>query len=691
MSEKIKLHHLERQAVLYVRQSSPYQVEHNQESRKLQYAMKGRLGQLGWREIEIVDEDLGRSAAGGVTRSGFERMVAEVCLGKVGAVAAREVSKFARNSREWQQLVEMCRVVDTLLIDHEMVYAPRQSNDRLLLGLKGSLNEYELDLLRQRSWEARLEMARRGELVVAAPVGFLKTEDQRLEKDPDRRIQEAIRLVFDKFFELGTVRQTLLWFLEHGLQLPAREPGKELTWKRPRYAMVYRILTHPAYGGAYAYGMTETISRYDKDRSRKTTRRKPREQWLSLIPESHEGYVSWEHFEKIRTQIAENYRGPGNPSAVKRGPGLAVGLLRCRRCGHKLTVHYTGRESDILRYSCFRGWLDKGEPRCISFGGVGVDEAIGLEVLRVVQPGAVEAAILANQEEERKRDEVLEALKRDLEAARYAANRAWKQYDAADPENRLVTEELEHRWNQALGRVEELEGRIDQHVGRGAQLPVATPEDFENLAANLEAVWKDPSADVRLKKRIVRTLIHEVIVDVDAKAGEIVLTIHWKGGVHTELRLPRRRRGHCSSHTSKDIVDAVGVLKRICTDDVIAATLNRNELRTGHGNRWTRERVISLRTKHKISRYCAEKRESEGWMNLTEAAKFLGVSSKTLRLAVDRGEIEAEHPLSEGPWVINRRALESEAAAKLVERVRRRRGIPALPTIHDQKLDFSTT
>ena len=691
MSEKIKLHHLERKAVLYIRQSSPYQVAHNQESRKLQYAMKERLGQLGWREIEIVDEDLGRSAAGSVARSGFERMVAEVCLGKVGAVAAREVSKFARNSREWQQLVEMCRVVDALLIDHEMVYAPRQSDDRLLLGLKGSLNEYELDLLRQRSWEARLAMARRGELVVAAPAGFLKTEDHRLEKDPDRRVQEAIRLVFDKFLELGTVRQTLLWFLEHGLQLPVCGPGKELTWKRPTYPIVYRILTHPAYGGAYAYGKTETISRYEKDRPRKVTRRKPREQWISLIPESHEGYVSWEQFEKIRTQISENHNGPGNPGAVKRGSGLLVGLLRCRRCSRKLIVHYTGRDADVLRYSCFRGWLDKGEPRCISLGGVGVDEAISLEVLRVVQPGAVEAAVLANREEARKRDEVLEALKRDLEAARYAANRAWKQYDATDPENRLVTEELEHRWNQALGRVEELEGRIDEHVSRGVQLPVATAEDFENLAANLEAVWKDPSSDVRLKKRIVRTLIHEVIVDVDAEAGEIILTIHWKGGVHTELRLPRRRRGHSSSHTSKDIVDAVGVLTRICTDDVIAATLNRNELRTGRGNRWTRERVTSLRTKHKISCYCAEKRESEGWMNLTESARFLGVSPITLRLAVERGEIEGEHPLSDGPWVINRRALESEAAAKLVERVRRRRGIPALPTIQEQKLDFSST
>ena len=213
MTEKIKPQHLERKAILYIRQSSAYQVTHNLESQKLQYAMEQRLRQLGWREIEIVDEDLGRSAAGTVARAGFERMVAEVCLGKVGAVAAREVSRFARNSRDWQQLVEVCRVVDTVLIDQETVYAPRQSNDRLLLGLKGSLNEYELDLLRQRSVEARHEKARRGELVVAAPVGYVKIEDQRLEKNPDRRVQQAIALVFAKFRELGSVRQTLLWFL----------------------------------------------------------------------------------------------------------------------------------------------------------------------------------------------------------------------------------------------------------------------------------------------------------------------------------------------------------------------------------------------------------------------------------------------------------------------------------------------
>jgi DNA invertase Pin-like site-specific DNA recombinase len=694
MSEKIQPHHLARKAVLYIRQSSAFQVAHNQESQRLQYAMAGRLRELGWQAVEVVDEDLGKSAAGGVARSGFERMVAEVCLGHVGAVAAREVSRFARNSREWQHLIEVCRLVDTLLVDQDTVYAPRLSNDRLLLGLKGSLNEYELDLLRQRSLEARYAKARRGELIVAAPVGYVKTEDQRLEKDSDLRVQEAILLAFRKVVELGTVRQTLLWFQEQGLDLPVRRRlGRrwETVWKRPAYSTLYRLLTHPAYGGAYAYGRSESTSRYEGGMPRKARRHRPKGQALVLIPDAHEGYISWEEFQRIQEMISQNLRGQEQPGAPRRGQGLLAGLLRCRRCGRKLVVHYTGREHDVLRYVCRRGRLDHGEPVCIAFGGLAVDEAIGREVLRVVRPAAMQAAVLATQEASRRHAEVLEALGRDLAAARYAAHRAGKQYDAADPENRLVTEELERRWNQALQRVREIEERTEQQ--RAAQQKTLPPslDEFQQLAEDLPCVWHSPGTDARLKKRIVRTLIHEVVADVDPTAGKVLLTIHWKGGIHTEVHLPRRRRGSSRAHTAKEIVEAVCSLVRVCTDDSIAGVLNRNGLRTGRGNRWTRERVATLRSKRRIPRYSPERRAAEGWLTLTKAARVLGISPLTLRRAVERGELRADHPLADGPWIFARAELATDAAVRFVERVRRRTGAPGLPNPRQRTLDLSST
>lgn len=663
MSEKISPRHLERSAIVYVRQSSPHQVLHNEESRRLQYAMKQRVLSLGWRNVEVIDEDLGLSAVTTVDRTGFQRMVAEVCLGKVGAIVAREVSRFARNNRDWHQLIEMCSLVDTLLIDQEAVYNPRQSNDRLLLGLKGSLSEYELDLLRQRSLEARWAKARRGELVITAPIGFLKTSDQKLELDPDQRVQQAIRLVFEKFLELGSARQALVWFLEKGLQIPTRRYGAagwETVWRRTSYRSVIRILKDPTYAGAYSFGRTGVVSSVKDGVLEKKRARRPMTEWGVLIRDHHDGYIAWELFEVIQTMLSKNVSSFGSPvhGAAKRGVALLGGLLRCHRCGRKLLVNYTGKNHLVPRYCCLRGRLDTGEQRCISFGGLRVDEAVSAELIRVLEPAAIEAARATASDATRKQSDVVDALMVELKAARYAAERSWKQYDSTDPENRLVADQLERRWNAALQRVGEIEARIDVEKHEQRRHKPLSTDSLANLTSDLDAVWNDPEADVRLKKRILRTLIEEIVVDLSPESTKVELVIHWKGGIHSSLQVVRRVRGQNSTHAAMETVDAVCALSRICKDDTIASYLNRNGIPTGRGNRWTRERVTSLRSHRRIPNHDRNQRESEGWMNLGEAAVHVGVAAKTLRLAAERGEIKALHPLKYGPWIFLRADLD---------------------------------
>ena len=627
MNSKLTAERLGRRAIIYVRQSTPGQVRHNQESQRRQYGLADRARELGFQQIEVVDEDLGRSGSGGIERPGFQRLLAEVCSGKVGAVLSIEASRLARNGRDWHHLIELCGLVDAVLIDADGIYDPSLLNDRLLLGLKGTMSEFEVSLFRQRSHEAILQKARRGEMQFSLPVGFCWNASGKIEKYPDARLQQAVELVFTKLAELGSARQVLLWFLRENVSLPTtgREAGEQrIIWKPPVYSRILRLIQNPIYAGAYAYGKTEARTQVAEGKvCKKAGYRKPRSGWTVLIRDHHPGYIDWAQFERNQAILEHNanMKSRMGPKAGRGGRALLAGLLRCRRCGHMLYVRYPGAG---IRYACRGAHLNRGEEWCrVTFGGMKTDEAVARELLNAISGNAIEAALEAANQQAEQQQQRRQFVTLELEQARYEAHLAARRHEAVDPDNRLVAGELELRWNAALGKVQEIELKLQQVDAGTNAIPIPNKETLLSLAQDLPAVWRSPSTEMRLKQRIAHILIREIVADVDDDSHEIVLWIHWTGGRHSELRLRRSGPGNHPRSADADVMAVVRQMSPLYSDAQIAMTLNRLRLRTGAGNTFTPSRVYSLRHYHQLPAYEANP-TNPTTLTLKQAAERLG-------------------------------------------------------------------
>src|SRR5215813_7807479 len=631
-SPKIKPEHLARKAIVYLRQSSEKQVRQNKESQRLQLDLAERMRGLGWKEVEIIGSDLGFSAAiASARREGFERVLSSVALGTVGVVGSREVSRLSRTDKDWCRLLEVCQIFGTLIADEQQIYDLNYLDDQLVLGIKGTLSVVELKVLRQRLQAGQESKARRGELLKRLPVGYARDPVGKIMFHPDQRVREAIQLMFAKFRELWSVRQTFQWFRDHDLELPANPiQGTRLIWKIPSQSLVRDILRNPFYAGAYVWGRRPVTTLLVGGRlEKRQSAMRPAEECRVFIRDHHVGYIDWATYEENQRMIRRNsvnWEGDESMAAIRAGQGLLVGLLRCGHCGRKLHVRYWGGRGTNARYLC-KGDYDDGRQYCIGFGGGLVDRRVGQELLKVISPLGVEASLRALEALSAGDAAQRIALSSNLEQVEYEARKAFEQYDAVDARNRLAASELERRWNEKLEEIAKIKQRLASLNGRRYSLTAEEEARILAMGENFTEVWENEQCPPELKKMIVRTVVEEIVVRSDLEKKALQFTIHWKGGTHTQLTMERPR----SATETATPIEALEIIRRIAVrhgDDQIASVLNRLGYSTGKGKRWNQTRVATARRNHSINGQRRALPDPER-VSLNEAARICGVSHRT--------------------------------------------------------------
>lgn len=674
-NEKIKPTHLQRCTYVYVRQSTAAQVQYNRESTDRQYKLAERALRLGWpqSQIKIIDEDLARSGSATSERHGFAMMTTEVALGHVGLILSIEVSRVARNNADWYRLLDLCGLTDTLIGDEDGLYHPGLFNDRLLLGLKGTMAEAELHVIRARLEGGIRNKAARGQLRRGLPVGFLWGEEEgEVLLHPDQAITQAIHCAFEKFTETGSVRQVWLWFRSQGLSFPSQSnSSSEIRWITPTYTGIHQVLTNPVYAGAYTYGKTNQERYVDQTgHLRKRIRRLPRSQWAVLIRDHHQGFINWETFEMNQGRIAKNtHPTPHQPTgAIREGSALLQGIATCGRCGRRLRVYYQGKYA-TPGYYCAANTIANGRAMfCLRVGGLRIDQAVAHAFLDALAPAGIEAALVAEKNIEAGHEADMAQWRLQVERARYQTERAERRYRSVEPENRLVARTLEAEWESRLSELAAAEAQLARRQSqRSASLTDEQRTRIRALGTDLRRVWETPTTTDRDRKELLQTLLEEVIIAVAPAEFKAHLTLRWRGGAVSELDLNLRSYRIPPIRTDEAIIDLVRRLAVHYPDALIAGILNRQGRRTANGDRFTANKVGNLRRYWQIPRFDPSTVSSEGELvTIQRAAEILGVAPSTVHRWLADGFIAGEQITPGAPWHIR---LNNEIRARFVQEV----------------------